>query len=461
MISKLLTCVSPMNRFKAVWLIFLVLGLGTLLPWNFFMTAIGYFKYQLRNVEVGTDHLQANGTYRGNETAALQDNYLQGKFGNVMTLCAMLPMLIFSCLNSVLLERIPEVVRISGCLSAIFILFLLTSVLVKVSLEPHIFFSITMLTIALINSFGAILQGSIFGLAGLLPTAYTTPIMSGQGMAGTFAALAMICAIASGSSQNESAFGYFNTACVVILIAILTYLALPHLEFSRYYFNKGKNEWKKDNEQEKICKINLIIQDQASVGERRASTHLMENTSIETNKSPSIFSILRKIWPMALQVCLVFSVTIGVFPAVTVDAKSTISADGKWGIYFIPICCFLLFNVFDWLGRSLTAICMWPRNDSKFLPAFVIARVIFIPLFMLCNVHPRRLPVVFTHDAWYIVFMAIFAFSNGYLASLCMCYGPKKVIAKEAETAGAIMSFFLSLGLATGACLSFLFRGLV
>ncbi|XP_067833191.1 equilibrative nucleoside transporter 1-like [Heptranchias perlo] len=80
---------------------------------------------------------------------------------------------------------------------------------------------------------------------------------------------------------------------------------------------------------------------------------------------------------------------------------------------------------------------------------------------MLCNVHPRNLPVFFNHDAWYIVFMILFAFTNGYLASLCMCYGPKKVTGKEAETAGAIMSFFLSLGLASGACLSFLVRYLV
>jgi len=44
---------------------------------------------------------------------------------------------------------------------------------------------------------GAVLQGSLFGMAGLLPASYTTPIMSGQGLAGTFAALAMICALAS------------------------------------------------------------------------------------------------------------------------------------------------------------------------------------------------------------------------------------------------------------------------
>lgn len=37
----------------------------------------------------------------------------------------------------------------------------------------------------------------------------------------------------------------------------------------------------------------------------------------------------------------------------------------------------------------------------------------------------------------------------------------RKVAPHEAETAGAIMAFFLSLGLALGASLSFLFRALV
>lgn len=55
----------------------------------------------------------------------------------------------------------------------------------------------SLLPVFVLAAFGAILQGSLFGLAGLLPVSYTAPIMSGQGMAGTFAALAMICAIAS------------------------------------------------------------------------------------------------------------------------------------------------------------------------------------------------------------------------------------------------------------------------
>lgn len=40
-------------------------------------------------------------------------------------------------------------------------------------------------------------QGSLFGLVGQLPQKYSAIFMSGQGLAGTFAAIAMLLAIAS------------------------------------------------------------------------------------------------------------------------------------------------------------------------------------------------------------------------------------------------------------------------
>uniref|UniRef100_A0A286XMX0 Solute carrier family 29 member 1 (Augustine blood group) n=2 Tax=Cavia porcellus TaxID=10141 RepID=A0A286XMX0_CAVPO len=39
---------QPQDRYKAVWLIFFMLGLGTLLPWNFFMTATMYFTTRIK-----------------------------------------------------------------------------------------------------------------------------------------------------------------------------------------------------------------------------------------------------------------------------------------------------------------------------------------------------------------------------------------------------------------------------
>lgn len=62
--------------------------------------------------------------------------------------------------------------------------------------------NILVLFLLFLPAFGAILQSSLFGLAGILPASYTTPIMSGQGLAGAFAAFSMICALASMSHTH-------------------------------------------------------------------------------------------------------------------------------------------------------------------------------------------------------------------------------------------------------------------
>lgn len=454
----------PKDRYNGVWLIFFMLGLGTLLPWNFFMTATMYFTSRL--AEPGDDRIAPSD---GNDSASLNVSLafnandtemralepprtqLQSKFNNVMTLCAMLPLLIFTCLNSILHRRISQKIRIAGSLVAIFLVFLLTAIFVKIDFSPATFFTLTMIKIVFINSFGALLQGSLFGMAALFPASYTAPIMSGQGLAGTFAAFSMICAIASGSAMEDSAFGYFITACVVILLALLSYFALNKLEFYKFYTVENLNNPANSAPTDVELKKDLL----------QKGDHV-EESAASTSEKQSFLNILKKIWVLALSVCLVFTVTIGIFPSVTADVKSTIAGDSEWGKYFIPVSCFLLFNLFDWAGRSLTTLVMWPGKDSNLLPIMVAARLVFLPLFMLCNVMPRSfLPVLLAHDAWYICIMVLFALSNGYLASLCMCFGPKKVNVHEAETAGAIMAFFLTLGLALGAGFSFLLRILV
>lgn len=137
---------------------------------------------------------------------------------------------------SVCAFRVSEAVRIAGSLVFILLLFIFTAVLVKVHMEQDRFFSVTMATIWFINcewaesgragpsrsshadpkvpavilsetisffppAFGAVLQGSLFGLVGLLPQKYSAIFMSGQGLAGTFAAIAMLLAIGSRSPK--------------------------------------------------------------------------------------------------------------------------------------------------------------------------------------------------------------------------------------------------------------------
>lgn len=447
-------------------IIFFILGLGTLLPWNFFMTASLYFQGRL------------NTTEWSNGTAVVTKEYY---FNNWMTLLSQLPLLLFTLLNSFLYQRISEMMRIAGSLVFILMLFLLTAILVKVPMDEDRFFSVTMATIWFINSFGAVLQGSLFGLVGLLPLRYSAIFMSGQGLAGTFAAVAMLLAIASDADSESAALGYFITPCVGTLVTLFSYLLLPRLEFAQFYLDRsGKYEPETADE---LLKENKAVENGKLNGHTNGSVpnsnkaDAPSETELESNPDKtkqaflalepeeqkpdkaSVVEVFKQIWVMAFCVTFVFTVTLSVFPAVTADVKTLFP--GKWERYFISVCCFLIFNIHDWIGRTITTWFQWPGKDSRLFPALVVSRVVFVPLLMLCNVQSRHyLPVYFPHDAAFTAIMAFFSVTSGYFVCLSMSYAPQMVEPKDAETAGALMTFFLALGLSIGAALSFPLRAL-
>lgn len=98
-------------------------------------------------------------------------------------------------------------------------------------------------------------------------------------------------------------------------------------------------------------------------------------------------------------------------------------------------------------------------------------RLVFIPLFMFCRAAPtkRSLPVLVHSDAVYVLIMAAFALSNGYLGNICMLHGPKTSEASEesgaaeAEEAGRyqeatamLLVACLVVGTGTGSFLSYM-----
>ncbi|XP_064220791.1 equilibrative nucleoside transporter 2 isoform X5 [Aotus nancymaae] len=457
---------APRDSYHLVGISFFILGLGTLLPWNFFITAIPYFQARL----AGDSNSTAR-TLSTNRTGP-EDAF---NFNNWVTLLSQLPLLLFTLLNSFLYQCIPETVRILGSLLAILLLFALTAALVKVDMSPGPFFSITM---------------------------------------------ASVCFINCGVDAQTSALGYFITPCVGILMSIVCYLSLPHLKFARYYLAKKQSQ---AQAQELETKAELLHSDEKN-GIPNSPQRVALTLDLDLEKEPepepdepqepgkpSVFTVFQKIWLTALCLVLVFTVTLSVFPAITAMVTSSTSP-GKWtlslpGQFFNPICCFLLFNIMDCLGRSLTSYFLWapivpatqeadargllePRSggcserrsgplhfslsdrvetpsrkqdeDSRLLPLLVCLRFLFVPLFMLCHVPQRsRLPILFPQDAYFITFMLLFAISNGYLVSLTMCLAPRQVLPHEREVAGALMTFFLALGLSCGASLSFLFKALL
>uniref|UniRef100_A0A671P7L7 Solute carrier family 29 member 2 n=1 Tax=Sinocyclocheilus anshuiensis TaxID=1608454 RepID=A0A671P7L7_9TELE len=395
-----------------------------------------------------TDRLE-NGT-----SSTQTDIYM---FGNMSVLLAQLPLLLFTLLNSFLYQHIAEKMRIAGSMVFILLLFILTAILVKVKMDQDHFFSITMATIWFINMFGAVLQGSLFGLVGKLPPRFNSLFMSGEAVAGIFSGIAMLLSNIFETDPESSALGYFITPCVATLLTLCCYLVLPHLRFAQLHLENvsTKTTMKEPSANSSGMSHHTFFHCLAKLHKFQQTCKKLNELKQEPTEKSTVPQVFKKIWVMALCVTCVFAVTLSVFPAITINTKPSGLFDGKDNI-FVPVCSFIVFNVMDWIGRSLASRLQWDSMKSHSFPFFVVLRVVFIPALMLCNIQPRfYLPVFFNHDMAYIIIMSLFAMTNGYFACLSMSYAPQLVRPKDAETAGALMTFFLALGLSLGAAFSF------
>ncbi|CAD5111441.1 DgyrCDS749 [Dimorphilus gyrociliatus] len=359
----------PKDRLKIVYAIFYLLGIGTLLPWNFFINGKHYFMYKLRNI-----------TLPKNFTEYIKPEYetdFQVSFESYLAVAAMLPNVLFMFLNTVATRLIRLKIRIIIAVCTMILIFASTIVfaLLNTDMWQVEFFAITLVCIVIMNAASAVLQGGVFGLASMFPPRYSQSVMAGQGFGGTMAAIANIISIAATKDALQSGLFYFSIALIVLILAFLAYLILPCLKFARYHTDKKS---------------------------LRTSTF---NGIDETNDN---------------------------------DTKSNVAFTKT-------------------TGAPLWRVYRMPKFGSNWLPFLSVSRIIFIPLFIFCNFQPRQhLNVYFDNDIAPAVIMVLFAFTNGYLSTLCMMYGPMNAQEEDEETAGALMSFFLALGLTAGSFFSFL-----
>ncbi|KAA3670866.1 solute carrier family 29 (equilibrative nucleoside transporter), member 1/2/3, partial [Paragonimus westermani] len=146
---------------------------------------------------------------------------------------------------------------------------------------------------------------------------------------------------------------------------------------------------------------------------------------------------LKDVWVHGLSVWSVFLVTLTMFPALLqpVRSKDYNEKDPWTGKFFTPVIVFLSFNIFVWIRRTLAGVLKWQNLDCPYpqprlrqkwiLMGICLTRAILIVIGLFLNQQPRaRIPVVFLHDAFPILYVIILGLTNGYLATLCMMYGP-------------------------------------
>ncbi|KAK7073048.1 hypothetical protein SK128_005811 [Halocaridina rubra] len=357
-----------------------------------------YWQYKLRNVTRGDDW--------DNDDSTLTT--LQVTFTPTLVIISNVFCTVFLIVTTGIVKRVSEWARHVGSLA----LSLLAMII------------ITVLTFVNTDSFSvAVLQGSSYGLAGMFPASCMSGMISGQAVAGIFSSLAMIISLLVGGDDVTSALIFFVIADVFLVITIIGYIYLTKTTFY----------------------------DQMKIEATKTDIDGKQNTK---NDWKSYLLVFKKVWLMGTTLGGTLFFTLMIYPAVLVYITSVYPTSQWTEVYFQPTITFLLFNIGDWAGREAPRLVKWPGPDGWLLHIFGAARVVFIPLLMLCHGENKTFPTVLDHDAYYIILLFFFAITNGYVGTLAMIYYPGLVEDDEIELAGTIMAALLGIGMVIGSLLS-------
>ncbi|KAL8696470.1 MAG: hypothetical protein Q9201_007640, partial [Fulgogasparrea decipioides] len=275
----------------------------------------------------------------------------------------------------------PQRIITSLCLNLVCFTLLALSTTLFRSISPEVYFAFLMLMVFTASLATGLCQNGVFAYAaGFGVPRYTQGIMTGHGIAGVLPCIAQIVSVLSVSRDDEaktgigqqesskSAFVYFLTATAISFFTLFAFLYLHRHGPSRQY---------------KTIET-------AADGIDTAQDETEEATE---RKVVSMWTLFRKLRYLSLAVFLSFAITM-FFPVFTQQILSVRPADTAPRLFqpdcFIPLG-FLLWNAGDLAGRvatgflRLASLIQYPR--IVFLLS--ILRVVFLPLYLLCNVKGR------------------------------------------------------------------------
>lgn len=479
------------------YIIFFCLGVGSLLPWNAFITAASYYQRRFCN-EAFENSFESYFSmfYTASQPLGLlftiyyKKNFTSKSFVSI-------PLIIYT------------------------FIFVWTTLFVLLHKFPaRLLFGITLICTFICGICSSVMNGGLFGISGILPSAQTAAIMIGQGLVGFLVSLTSLVITAAnkrtdscsnddntsvdddGSSCNYNdidygAFIFFLLATIMLAICICLFFILLRLKFIRYFMKlhlqedievaKVQNEVERNPLQTSLltgpgeeAKAQQVVSEtqvnpSTPSKDRQSSSNRQDSGQPRTASSRSsmtmplvshaeVFSILYTIRGPAIAVAITYMMSLSVFPSLLVQIQSVDNCTSHQRIVndlWIPLL-FVIFNLGDFLGRVSGQY--WPKQS--FITAdnvwmFTSARILMIIALFFCKVANTQLPILFPFDAAPIILLFALGFSNGFYANLCMMFGPTLVSPQDASLAGTIMVFCLCTGLLIGACLSFLVLAIV
>lgn len=180
-----------------------------------------------------------------------------------------------------------------------------------------------------------------------------------------------------------------------------------------------------------------------------------------------------KVMVPSLALAYVFVVTLAVFPSLTSRVRPWSSPSlppsspaSSQQLIFVAWH-FVAFNACDLIGRTVPSLLpvLFSTLSQPFLLVLSLLRTVLIPLLLACHIpdprpHAPNISASSFGDAIFFILVCLLGLSNGLVATSIFVTAPRSdVLRSSAEKgrAAALLSWWLTLGLAVGSLASFAF----
>ncbi|KAI0347455.1 hypothetical protein BDW22DRAFT_1368089 [Trametopsis cervina] len=422
---------------RRVYWIHVILGSAILLPWNALITATPYFLARLTgsvlkstfSSYLSTTFTVANFGFLAHATSTSQQSTSSRR---ILLAISWLTLLTFTLTLSTYIHTS----------AGVFFAFVIINGICQAAAGSYL----QTAAIAVASLFGpTAIQAVMTGQAAIAIAVSGVEVLSAAGSIHTNGAGEII---AESEPEEKSAFVFFTLSTLFLVLSAGAQILLTRLPTYK-----------------------MLMQQFHVTAERSLSNSQPDIAqSHGESKQHQLFRVGKANVIYNMAVAYVFVVTLAVFPPITISVLPTNPATHP--LLFSAIH-FFVFNVGDFFGRY---ICSFPRLviwSPKRLLSLSLARTLFIPIFLMCNVQRPTLSqsastAIINSDVLFMLILLAFGLSNGYVSSLCMMAAPSvehnprlKGRVEDVDVAATVASFCLVGGLAIGGFASFAVRAAV
>ncbi|KAJ7953635.1 Equilibrative nucleotide transporter like [Quillaja saponaria] len=393
---------APQDTFHLCFIIYFTIGVGYLLPWNLFITAVDYFSYLYPDASVDRIFSVVN---------------------MLVCLVTLIIIILFFAHKSTAFDRINMGLGIF--VVVLLVVPVMDAVYIKGRVGLYDGFYVTVGAVGIVAIADALVQSGMIGSAGELPDRYMKALLSGNGAAGVLVSFLRILTKAmypqDAIGLRKSANLYFVVGIVVMVVCVFSYNVAERLPVMKYY---------------KELKFLAVNEEEQERGPLSGSAW-----------GSTLWDVVGRVKWYGFGIALIYVVTLSIFPGyITEDVHSELLKD------WYPILLITGYNVFDLVGRSLAAF--YILENEKVAIGGCITRLSFYPLFLGCLDGPK----FFRTEIPVTILTCLLGLTNGYLTSVLMVLAPKVVPLQHVGTSGTVMVSFLVSGLAIGSIVAWFWK---